>query len=626
MFTKILNNQYGQMFKWGMVAVVLNLLLLLPLFQVDYSGIAFAQTGPPDDGGTPTPTATVTSTPTSSSTPVSTFTSVPVSQPLPGNTPNIPVVKNPVAAEEVTRNTRTADSADNHPTVTFTPLPRVNTVVSGTPSAVPNAGTPSAVPNAGTPGAGPNAGTPGAGPNAGTPGAGAPETIPNSGTPSKETSRPADLPTGVPTLTGFGSIHRIAPSEDGKMAEVKTKLGEGGYECSVKIGSSSEEKHVKIDEGTAAKITPPAPIPAAVEQLSTFHLDVFVTKNNGTATKETFHSPALIFMTPPLTVPNGRIPVLMRYDEDAKEYQLPEQTYDRLTRILEAKLPKTSFFVLAIQPDQASGLAPVWTVTESAMQVATPTTTPLPIATVPPQAIGGPSSSMPFGWLLFFMLMGLIGAVVAYMLLGKKGRTSSKMTTHAVEHTSEADGLVFAFGTSPHGQTALHVNLASLADTFTPKTTALHESAVAQLNLPSIEVEAGINAVKTEILKSRHAIMLSNGHKLTGWNTLATVSNSPVNAEVVYVGHLDWPQRSDIFTYLNKLRSGDRIETEDKASHAAYVVSKVQLYHSDKTPAIEIPQTEPKPQLVLVAWSDAYAYELDKQEYRDYLVVQATSR
>ncbi|GEM_PF-6457807 len=632
-------NRSSKLLFWSIIAVVLNLLMLTPVLPVDYGGFAFAQTGPPADTPTIIPTATGTATPT----PSTTATPVPTSTPIPAT--SVPVTINTprvtVAVEEITKKNQesSGSSSEKSATSTFTPLPRTGGTATAAPKPddkKPTEGTDDKKPTEGTPpkpdDKNSTAGTPKPGDKKPTAESLVP---PIKNTVASEKITEDKLPTDMPKPIEGESNYKIPPSSDGAVSKIETQL-KNGTDLNLIVPASSEgNKYVKVNEDTKLATNPPAPIPSSVKTSSMFNVDVYLTENDKT-TIQHIHSPELVFttnLTNKLEVPEGKKAVLLRYNEAESRYEYPEQKYIRETNTLEAHLPETSFFILATVIEQTDTNAPVIPVpleATSSIVTPTPTSTSTPIpATIPtalPIAPGGSTDGGNTGtplslwFLLLIMLIGLIASVAMFFLFGKD---KSRGTRSAMipDHDYDSDSLVFAFASSSsNGKGVIQVNLSSLADIFSAEATLPNQSSGTQLNLPSIEVDVTINPVRADVLKNRQAIMLSNGNKLRGWN--GTKLDAAELAETVYIGHLNWPHQRNIFTYLNRLRKGDEVQTQDQAENCnQYQIDNVQTYHSDTTPVVEISQAVSDTQLVLVAWSEAY--ELDAQEYRDYVVIQA---
>jgi hypothetical protein len=89
----------------------------------------------------------------------------------------------------------------------------------------------------------------------------------------------------------------------------------------------------------------------------------------------------------------------------------------------------------------------------------------------------------------------------------------------------------------------------------------------------------------------------------------------------VLAGHLNWYGSDEIFARLHGLTRGDVIEVHSQTNTDQYIVGEVQLYQTDTNSVVEMPQTTAEVQLVLIAWGEAY--DIDQQQYRDYIVIQA---
>ena len=132
-------------------------------------------------------------------------------------------------------------------------------------------------------------------------------------------------------------------------------------------------------------------------------------------------------------------------------------------------------------------------------------------------------------------------------------------------------------------------------------------------------INASITAAKPGLLQAHHAIITSDEVNFVGWNELGL---NPHNlAYTVLVGHLNWYGSDEIFARLHGLTRGDVIEVHSQTNTDQYIVGEVQFYQADTNSVVEMPRTTAELQLVLIAWGEAY--DIDQQQYRDYIVIQA---
>jgi hypothetical protein len=621
MFTNISAKQFWKVLGWVLAALLINLLMILPLqtvlLSLDFGGIIFAQTGPPDDTPTliPTATPTHTFTPTPTATPSSTPTPIPTA--TPPNTPTpVPTAVPPRPSSpgggggsgggNGSDGDRSGE-ADFMPTATFTPLPFptdtlplvvTQTVVIFTP-------TPTV------------------------------ETIPSvQATPAQEAPTPLPLPTappiaysacelistenpppGFPTLAGNGVISCVPAGPSDTIVQVTTKMGQGAFNFTLTVPASpAQSKIVEIDQDPNFILNPPAPIPESVKLLIPFNIDLYSVDSNHMITKITSHTPPLAFTTSPLNVSDQDTIVLLRYDEVEQKFKLPQQEYNPSTKVLEGFLAQTSFFILGTLADQPTSPFP------GSDQVV-PTLLPSrqgPVTT--PQA----SKDLSPLWLFLAMLAGLVGVITMFLLLGG-GRALLGMLPIAspvafVERDQETGGLALAFAAQTSDPaSSIQVKLASLPATISAQTTLSQPQSSTRLNLPSIQVNASITAAKPGLLRVHHAIVTSDEVSLVGWNEAGV---TPQNlAYTVLAGQLNWYGPDEIFARLHELTRGDVIEVHNQTNTDQYIVGETQSYQADTGSMVEIPQTTAEMQLILIAWGEAY--DIEQQQYRDYLVIQA---
>jgi hypothetical protein len=164
------------------------------------------------------------------------------------------------------------------------------------------------------------------------------------------------------------------------------------------------------------------------------------------------------------------------------------------------------------------------------------------------------------------------------------------------------------------------VTLASLPAAISAQTMLSQTSSSTRLNLPSVEVSASIKAIKLGMAQIQHAITIPDEVNLVGWSEPGLPSDR--FSYDVQAGHLDWYGPDEIFARLHELTPGDVIEVYSQTDiYYKYIVDGIQNYQADRTSVVEISQTTADDQLVLIAWGEAY--DVDQQEYRDYIVIQA---
>jgi hypothetical protein len=134
------------------------------------------------------------------------------------------------------------------------------------------------------------------------------------------------------------------------------------------------------------------------------------------------------------------------------------------------------------------------------------------------------------------------------------------------------------------------------------------------LDLPSIGVNASIKAIKMGMMQVQHAVTVPNEVNLVGWDEESFSYN-------VCTGQLNWYGADEIFARLHELESGNIIEVHSQSNHHRYFVDEVQSYRADTTSVVEISPVTAGNKLVLIAWGETY--DVDQQEYRDYIVIQA---
>jgi hypothetical protein len=615
MFTSTSSKRFWKVLGWIVAALLINLLMLLSLqstgLWLDYGGIALAQTGPPDDTPTPIPTATPTHTPTSVPTPTPTNTATPIpTATTPPQAPSFGGGGGGSRSDRSSSDRRGSDTGEDQmdePTATFTPLPfptdlpplvvTETVVIEATSTFTPTATT-----------------EPISGDEISTP-LPPPPAIDYSLCESISTGEP---PPGFPTLAGHGTIYHIIPAPSNIVVQVTTKLGNGIFNFNLAVPSSPTLcKVAEIDQDPAFILEPPAPIPESINLLVPFNIDIFGVDRDQNITKITSHVPPLVFSTDPLEVADEATVVLLRYDEVEQQYRLPQQEYDRTTKTLTAHLSQTSFFILGTLADQPTSPVP-----DEAGQV---------VPTLPPtdlQAPVTPSETkddlLPL-WLFLGILAGLLGILTLFLLLGG-GRALKDMLSNdrpdlMGERDLETGGIALAFAAEmPDVDPLLRINLALLPAAVPPKTALSQSSSATKLNLPSIGATASIKATKMGMLKVQQAITVPDEVNLVGWSEAGLPSGQ--FSYSVQAGYLDWYGVDEIFARLSELEPGEVIKVHSQTDvHQQYFVDQAQSYQADTSSVVEIPYPTTGDQLVVIAWSEAY--DVDQQEYRDYIVIQA---
>jgi hypothetical protein len=612
MFTNISSKRFWKVLGWVLAALLINLLMILPLqtvlLSLDFSGVILAQTGPPDDTPTPIPTATpthtFTPTPTPTATPSNTSTPVPTAVPPQPPSPGGGGGSDGSGGSDGDR----GGEADFVPTATFTPLPFptdtlplvvTQTVVIFTPTSIVEAIS-SVEP---------------------TPAEETPTPLPP--TPASPVAYSAcelisteNPPPGFPTLAGNGVISCVPAGPSDTVVQVTTKMGQGAFNFTLTVPASpTQSKIVEIDQDPNFILNSPASIPESIKLLIPFNIDLYSIDSNHMITKITSHTPPLAFTTSPLNISDQDTVVLLRYDEVEQKFKLPQQEYNPDTKILKGFLAQTSFFILGTLVDQPTSPLP-------GSDQAVPTLPPTlhePVTT--PQATSKDLSPL---WLFLAMLAGLIGVIAMFLLLGG-GRALLGMLPVAspatfVERDQETGGLALAFAAQTSGpDSSIQVKLASLPATTSSQTALSQPQSSTRLNLPSIGVNASITAAKPGLLQVHHAVVTSDEVSLVGWNEAGLTPHNL--AYTVLAGQLNWYGPDEIFARLHGLTRGDVIEVHSQTNTDQYTVGEIRSYQADTGSVVEIPQTTAELQLVLIAWGEAY--DIEQQQYRDYLVIQA---
>lgn len=578
----------------GFAVMLINVLLLQPLqpawLASDYDGIAYAQTGPADDTPTPIPTAQQP-----------TIIIVPVPEGGSGSD----------GRDGASGGGQTSDNDDDDdnddaddPTPTFTPLPSTTPtlrppeiiIIEVTPSVTETVSVPLSETS----------------PTSEPPVA---EATPTSATPTEPELISDSPPDGVPPLIGNGAIYRIPADPNRTPAMLMVDLIRGKLTLTVPTFPELDVV-VRVDEDPALALNLPLSIPENIRPLALFNLDVYLVSGSTVVAKVTTHSPELILVTQQPDTGAEEQVTLLRYNEADEQYEFPRQEYDSGSQTFTAYLDQTSLFILGVQSGQ-SGLAPV---APTLLPTVPPVEPAQPI--VPePEAAG---EWLPLLWLLLAFLVIFAGLIGLFLLLGG-GRALAVMlgrespASMVGEH--QTGGLLLAFPKQTlEVRSPIQIDLASLP-TDPPRWTGSEaRSASAQVTLPAISVGGYISAVKPNMPRLRQALIVPTGIKLVSWDD--TSFRLSKLSYAIAAGYLDWPDQEESFSRLHDLQPGDEIEIKsDSGSVYQYLVDEVQSYQADPNVRIDISQTTLGPQLLLTAWSETY--DLDDQEFRDYVVVRA---
>ena len=583
----------------GFAVLLLNVLLLRPFQPAGLlsgeDGIAHAQTGPADDTPTPIPTAQQ---------PI--IIIVPGQDSGGGGTGGVGGSggSGSNGSGQTSNNDDDDSNADDDPTPTFTPLPSTTPTLS-VPEVVIIEVTPSLTETVVAPTPEPPA----------TEEAPVAEASPTTVVPSEPELINDSLPDGISPLAGNGAIYRIPADPSRTPAELMVELTRGKFTLTVPTFPELDLV-VRIDEDPALALHLPLPIPDALRPLSLFNLDVYLVNGNTIVAKVTTHSPELILTTQQPDLGEDEQAALLRYHETDEQYDSPRQEYDPNTQTFTAYLDKTSLFILGAQSGQASlvALAPT----------PIPTVSPLDseqLITPEPEPDG---SWLPLMWIFLAFLVIFAGLIGLFLLLGG-GRALaalvSQSTTTGVTDDYQTGGLLLAFPKQTlEVRSPIQVDLAALPMNPPRWTGSETRSASAQVDLPAVGVLGYISTLKPNMPTLRQALVIPTGVKLVGWDeTHFRLRNL---SYAIAAGYMDWPDQEESFSRLHDLQIGDTIEirsSSDSIYH--YRIDDVQSYQAEHNVRIDISQTTPGPQLLLAAWSEPY--DLDNQEFRDYVVVHA---
>ncbi len=620
MFIHISQKRFWKVLGWITVALLINLLMILSLqttlLSLDYGGMAFAQTGPPDD--TPTPIPTAAPGPGGD---IIIDVSVDVS---PGDGGGSGDGGGGDGGGRTDDSVRATSEAERLPTPTFTPLPlttvvipprfvtetifvigvtpvvTITPVVEATPIPLPDFSACELASIAGAPGS------------------------------------------GLPSLAGHGAVYQIPPAPGESFLQVTTKLGLDVCNCTLTVPTSPTQCIIaELDQDPGLVLNPPAPLPANIRMLVPFNIDIYGISSSQTITEITFHSPPLVFTTDPLDVSDTDKVVLLRYDETEQNYMFPQQQYNPATKILQAFISNTSFFVLGISTEEPLDQM---TATPEPAPPVSPATSPEPLVPTlspfpeEPSTLPETGDGLSLLWLFLAILAGLLGIIALFLLLGG-ARALREMLQGApppamAQNDNDTGGLALGFGLQmPDVTPLIRVTLAALpAATALPAGAAVpaarsaqpdspHSRPPTRLNLPSVEMSASISAVKPGLMRARQAITIPDDVDLVGWNELGLHPRKL--SHTVLAGRLDWHSRPDeVFIYLQELELEDVIEIQGQSNiYYQYIVDEVQNYQADTSSVVEIPQASTEMELVLIAWGEAY--DVEEQVYRDYIVIRA---
>ena len=555
MTIKALFNKHWKVITWSLAAAGINLLILLPLpatvAALNFEGIAFAQTGPPDDTPTPIPTATPTS-------PIQT--------------------SNQAQSQPLNQNSQT-------PTATFTPFSVAT--FTPTPAAATNTPASTIVSEAAAP---------------------SPTVAPPAGNTDGSRLVTGNPPPGISPLVNSGEIYQIPADPNGAGVSLPYALADDTFKVNLTIPASpAGDKIIRLEEAPAAD-TPV--LPAGLEPLAFFNLDVYLLDSLSGTMELKIHSPALMFSVAAPTTGDEAV-VLLRYDETTQQYELLPQQYDPALGIVNVLLPKTSLFVLAKDVGYTAQLAG---------GDAAPSTDSQPA--IPQQAA---STGLPEG-IFLLIFVGSVGAVALFVWLGKGSLVRSRVEPASiypeVEAQNRAGGIVLAFALPPlKQQTVITAALPLLSQITRLADTSPQEALSMGIKLAAVETIASIHPLNPNVLESAEAVTLPPHLTLVSCddNGVQPYKLSPA----IRAGILTWHGADDeIFDRLRELQTGDAIEIIcQNVSFYRYNINTVRVYQSDNSSVIQIAQTTPDAQLVIIIWSEAY--DVDHRVYRDYLVIQA---
>ncbi|MCB9108673.1 MAG: hypothetical protein H6633_31160 [Anaerolineales bacterium] len=586
----------------GFVVVLINLLLLRPFNAAapvpNYGGIVYAQTGPADDTPTPIPTA---QQPTIIIVPVN-----PGSSGTGGTGGSGGSGSNGSGGGGQTANNDDDDNDnESDPTPTFTPLPSTTPTLSP-PEVIIIEVTPNVTTTVAAPGSEPA-------PTEEPAGEASPTPVP----PAEPELISDSPPDGVPPLAGTGAIYRIPADPNRTPAQLMFELTRGKLTLTVPTFPELDVV-VRLDEDPALALNLPLPLPETIRPLALFNLDVYLVSGSSVVAKVTTHSPELVLVTQQPGIGADEQVVLLRYNESEQQYEFPRQGYESATNTFTAYLNHTSFFILGAQSNQLGLILPASTPLPA---TALPTEPPLPV-TPEPTSTG---SWLPWLWLFLAFLVIFAGLILLFLLLGGGQAVASMVRSEPMAspvgdyHTG---GLLLAFPKQMlEIGTSIQVDLTALPTDLSPWPGRETRSSAAQVSLPAVGLGGFISAIKPNLTQLRQALVMPTGIQLVGWDE-TTFRLSKLSYAIV-AGNLDWSgQEDENFSRLYDLQPGDDIEIKTHAGLVyQYRVDDVQNYQANSTAQVDIPPAALGPQLLLAAWSEVY--DLDNQEFRDYIVVRA---
>ncbi|MCB0211926.1 MAG: hypothetical protein KDJ52_21475 [Anaerolineae bacterium] len=583
----------------GFAVLLINVLLLRPfqpagLLSGD-DGIAHAQTGPADDTPTPIPTAQQP-----------TIIIVPIPDSGSGGTGGSG--GNGSSGTNGSGQTSNNDDDDNEdnddPTPTFTPLPSTTPTLSA-PEVVIIEVTPSQTETVAIPPPQPPV----------TEEPPVAEASPTTVVPTGPELINNSPPDGISPLAGNGAIYRIPADPNRTPVELMVELTRGKLTLTVPTFPELDLV-VRIDEDPALALNLPLPIPNTIRPTSLFNLDVYLVSGNTVVAKVTTHSPELILTTQQADLAPDEQVALLRYHEPGEQYEFPRQEYDTNTQTFAAYLDKTSLFILGVQSGQASLVA----------------LAPTPIPTVPPfdsEQLTTPDPEPDGAWLsllwLFLAFLVIFAGLIGLFFLLGGGRALAALVGRTpaagAAEQYQTGGLLLAFPKQTlEVRSPIQVDLAALPTNPPRWTGSETRAASAQVDLPTVGVLGYISTLKPNMPYLRQALVIPTGVKLIGWDE--TNFRLSKLSYAIAAGYMDWPDQAESFSHLHDLQAGDEIEIRSSSGSVyQYRVDDVQSYQAEHNVRIDIPQTAPGPQLLLTAWSEPY--DLDNQEFRDYVVIHA---
>ena len=138
-----------------------------------------------------------------------------------------------------------------------------------------------------------------------------------------------------------------------------------------------------------------------------------------------------------------------------------------------------------------------------------------------------------------------------------------------------------------------------------------------RLIIPAIKVDAPIINVGIE----PSGIMASpDDAAIVGWYEFGPRPGESSNA--ILAGHVDWKGKIGVFSNLDQLKVGDKIEIQSSPGVSVqFVVESLEQYSTDNAPLEEIFGGTPKATLTLITCGGSY--DAIRQEYNDRLIIKA---